>query len=414
MFPKVPKFAKTYADLWTPMTKALEDFKLEVENRKFPDLQHSYTMKEEEFSRAFPSVPMTDPFKIDQVEDFKLKEEKLETNSSEKFNPAIHVKEKKKSIAIIGGGAMGSLIGAKLASDSRNSVWMLSNWKDHVTSIKSRGGLTLTNFDGSQIFSPVNATSEISEILQVNGAVDLAMVMVKSPMTRDAAVKASKLIHPSHGMVLTLQNGLGNREIIGDVLGDVGKVIQGVTSQAGNILGQGMVTHTGEGYTTLAFSENNRAIVEELAAILNAGGIFTEISPDLEGMQWGKLIVNSAINPISAILGVKNGELAENSSTRELLGQTVKEGASVAQAKGVSLPFDVFQKVLDVARATAQNSSSMLKDVRRGTLTEVDAINGSIVREGDRLGVNVNLNRMLMGLINSSYQASQATSLIRW
>eukprot|EP01119_Soliformovum_irregulare_P001085 TRINITY_DN1080_c0_g1_i6.p1 TRINITY_DN1080_c0_g1~~TRINITY_DN1080_c0_g1_i6.p1 ORF type:complete len:132 (+),score=49.42 TRINITY_DN1080_c0_g1_i6:83-478(+) len=131
-------------------------------------------------------------------------------------------------------------------------------------------------------------------------------------------------------------------------------------------------------------------------------------------MQWGKLIVNSAINPISAILGVKNGELAENSSTRELLGQTVKEGASVAQAKGVSLPFDVFQKVLDVARATAQNSSSMLKDVRRGTLTEVDAINGSIVREGDRLGVNVNLNRMLMGLINSSYQASQATSLIRW
>jgi len=275
---------------------------------------------------------------------------------------------------------------------------MVSSWKEHVDKI-NREGLVVKNLDKSTQTIQLNATTNINDVLQKAGGVDLAVLMVKSPHTKEAAEKAAKLIH-SKGFVLTLQNGMGNREIISEIIGDPTRVIQGVTSHGGNIAESGVVVHTGIGSTALALDSNNQWMVKEIAEMLNKAGIVCELNENLESILWGKLIVNSAINPLSALLRVKNGVLAESQPCRDLLTKTVKEGVTVATARGVTLPFDnPIESVLAVARATRDNVSSMLKDVMRGTKTEVDSINGVIVREGDRLGVEVFLNRTMIGLL---------------
>lgn len=373
-------------------------------------------MKEEEFAKAFPGVEFPkgpeDDIPMgstnipkgsagDASKEKEVKDSKVSKNALLSIGKPVVPKRK---IAIIGGGSMGSLVGGSLASMDDNDVWIVSSWKEHVDKINS-SGLTFQRRDSSthQVTS-LKATTNVNEILDQVGNVDLAVVMVKSPFTKEAAAKASQLIHPTKGLVLTLQNGLGNREILGDAIGDPSRVIQGVTSHGGNILGSGFVSHTGDGYTTLAFDPSNRKLVEELAQLLSRAGFECNMTDALEGMQWGKLIVNSAINPLSAILRVKNGVLIENETCRNLLGRTAKEGEAVAHARGVKLPFDVSQQVLEVASATRENQSSMLKDVMRGIPTEVDSINGAIVREGERLGVEVFYNRTLCGLVGLPQQ----------
>ena len=122
--------------------------------------------------------------------------------------------------------------------------------------------------------------------------------------------------------------------------------------------------------------------------MLTLSGIDTAVSKadNMDGMVWGKLIINAGINPLSALFRVKNGVLAENAVCRDLLQRTVKEAAEVAESKGIKLPFqNPVEMCLDVARSTGGNRSSMLCDVMRGVKTEIDAINGTVVREGMQL-----------------------------
>ena len=297
-------------------------------------------------------------------------------------------------IAIIGAGAMGSLFGGRLAL-AGEEVWLLDVWEEHVRTIKEQG-LVITTQAGDVVGHP-HATTRPEEI----GTAELVIIFVKSTATKAAAETAARLLGPGSA-VLTLQNGYGNAETIAAVLGKE-RVIAGTTSQGATLVGPGRIMHGGSGDTHIGeLGGGVTPRLESIAATLTKAGITTVADADVVSLIWGKLIVNVGINALTGITGLKNGELAEYGETREVLAMAVAEAVQVATAAGVRLPYaDPVGKVLDIAVITAQNRSSMLQDLSSGRLTEIDAINGAVVREGARLGVTTPVNSVLTLLIKT-------------
>lgn len=302
-------------------------------------------------------------------------------------------------IVVIGSGAMGSLFGGRLAAAGEHEVWLVDPWTGHVVALQEHG-LFLTTPDGSVEQIDVRATTDVAEVAD-GGRVDLTIVFVKSHATRRAAQQAARIL-ADDGLALTLQNGVGNLETLAEVIG-TNRAVQGVTSHGATLLGPGRVRHAGTGPTHLARPPDVAPErVEAVAAALTAAGIAAEVVDDVESLVWGKLIVNVGINALTGLLRVHNGVLADTDACRRLLELVVTEAVTVAEARGTPLPYDdPVDHVLDVARATGANRSSMLADILRGAPTEIDTINGAIVREGERLGVPTPINSVLVALIRA-------------
>ena len=292
-------------------------------------------------------------------------------------------------VAIVGAGAMGGVVGFYLAAVAE--VVLVDPWDEHVAAINA-GGISCEHA-GVSVARPARAVSDPVDA----GACDAAIVLVKARQTAWAAEACRALLAPG-AVAYTLQNGVGNREALAAVLGDR-RVGQGVTALGGTLLEPGRVRHAGMGPTTLSATPD-RAQAEALAALLSAAGLPTGVSGDVEALLWGKLVVNVGINALAALLRVPNGALAELPATRALLAAAVNEAVAVARARGVLLPYaDPVAHVEGVARATGANRASMLQDVLRGAPSEIDAINGAVVREGARLGVPTPLNSALTALV---------------
>ncbi|HDN78893.1 MAG TPA: 2-dehydropantoate 2-reductase [Chloroflexi bacterium] len=296
-------------------------------------------------------------------------------------------------IAVVGAGAMGSLFGGRLSRVT--DVWLLDTWEEHVRALQE-GGLHLIEPEGEEVIK-VKATTNLEEIPK---DIDLAIIFVKSHQTEMAARMAGHFLKRD-GIALTLQNGLGNLKVIASVLGE-NRALQGVTSEGATLLGPGKVRHAGRGPTYLSTRPDISKQVEEIADLFRKAGFEVHISPELDSLIWGKLVINVGINALTAILRVPNGYLAEIEPARELMGQAVAEAVEVARAKGIKLPYeDPQERVKEVCRATAANRSSMLQDVLRGARTEIDVINGAVVKEGERLGVPTPINRTLVALVKA-------------
>jgi 2-dehydropantoate 2-reductase len=292
-------------------------------------------------------------------------------------------------IAIIGGGAMGSLLAYSLAPHA--PLWLLDGWAAHVEQIRAHG-ITCEHNQGEGTHA-VRATRDPAEI----GAADIALVLVKSRQTAWAAEMAARI---SCGLVITLQNGVGNREILAAQLGD-DRVGQAVTALGATLLGPGRVRHAGLGLTTFGAAPQPD-LAQALAGLFNRAGLPADLTDDLDTLVWGKLVVNAGINALTALLRVPNGSLEHAPAILPLLQQVVAEAAAVAAARGIRLPYaDPLAHVLAVARATGANHSSMLQDVLRGAPTEIDTINGAIAREGRRLGVATPTNQLLTLLVEA-------------
>jgi 2-dehydropantoate 2-reductase len=304
-------------------------------------------------------------------------------------------------IAIMGAGAMGSLFGAKLSPLA--DVWLVDPWVAHIH-VMQREGLLLTGLDGESSVVLVQATTDPDEI---GGEVDLAIIFVKSHQTAEAARWAKPLLKPG-GLALTLQNGLGNLEVIAGVLG-AERAIQGVTAHGATLVGPGQVRHAGQGMTHIASKPSVASQLNQVIKLFKQAGFETEASENLDTLLWGKLIINVAINPLTAILRVLNGQLVEVKAARELMMAAVDEAVRVAEVKGINLPYDdAHERVRTVAIATGRNRSSMLSDVLRHVPTEIDVINGVIVREGAKLDVPTPVNQSLVWLvkaIEATYEA---------
>ncbi len=285
---------------------------------------------------------------------------------------------------IVGSGAMALLFGSRLAA-SGQKVTLLGTWKEGIDAVNQSGIRVVMN--GSQKEYPavgILDPARISPVKQV-------LVFVKSWQTERAAKQLSRILDPD-GFVLTLQNGLGNAEILAAELGRK-RVLQGVTTYGATLLGPGIVSPGGEGLISL----EDRRGSEQWIQSLNSGGFSVQSVPDLSGLVWSKLIINVAINPLTAILNVKNGHLLKSQSTKDIMRLAAIETSEVARAKGIRLGYENPAEAAEsVAEATSNNLSSMVQDMRRGGPTEISAICGEVVREGRSLGLPTPLNLILL------------------
>lgn len=298
--------------------------------------------------------------------------------------------EEEPSILLVGTGAMASLFAALLSAHGLK-VKMLGSWKESIR-VLNNVGVRFIDQDGQESTYPVDATNDPEECAGSR----LAIVLVKSYQTADAAKLLTKCL-AEDGLALTLQNGLDNDEILADTLG-VKRVISGVTTLGATLIGPGTVRMGGLGGISLGYHEG----VEIPADFLRQAGFEVEVVEDTRSLVWGKLVINAAINPLTAVLGVKNGELLANLYSRKLMELITIESAEVASALGIELPYsDSVETVEAVAQKTASNYSSMYIDIHRGSLTEIDAINGAIVRVGENIGVPTDYNRMMWLLVKA-------------
>lgn len=297
-------------------------------------------------------------------------------------------------IAVVGSGAMGCVFGGHL-SEAGHEVTLIDVWLDHVQALNEKG-LFLTGISGERTIKVHAVTDPCSLPVQ-----DLVIIFVKSAYTENAVQEAQHLIGPET-LILTLQNGLGNAEKIGSIVG-ADKVVAGVTSHGATMLGPGRVRHAGCGETVIgSLTGTVTPKITGLAAILTEAGLKTKAVDSVDSLVWSKLLVNVGINALTAILRCENGELPKHAATRALVQAAVEEGAQVAAAKKIALIYaDPVQHCLEVAQLTATNLSSMYQDVRAKRRTEVDVINGAIVAEGEKLGIATPVNRTLTNLIKA-------------
>jgi len=293
----------------------------------------------------------------------------------------------------MGAGAMGSLFGG-LLSISGQEVWLVDVWKEHIDVISSKG-LAIEEKGITRNIS-VNATADVRSI----GKADLVLYFVKTYHS-EKAVSDSLILKKDDTLFLTLQNGLGNEEAICKQV-DRKNVILGVTGQGATLLRPGSIRHAGWGKTYVGELDGKVTDrINQVAQIFCKAGIETDVSSCIHDLVWEKLLVNVGINALAAILGIKNGQLLDHPETLRLMETLVSEAVEVAQKKGVRIEANPIDRVKAVIEATRENRCSMGQDLDRKRKTEIDAINGALVREADRLGISIPYNRMITDLIKA-------------
>jgi 2-dehydropantoate 2-reductase len=302
-------------------------------------------------------------------------------------------------IVIVGPGAMGCLLVSFLFK-SKEEIWLLDKDTDRAIKI-SQGGIFIEGVSGEWQVKG-NVTADAKKV----GEADLIIICVKSYDTKEAITHAKPIVGEKT-KVLTLQNGIGNIEIISEVVGSE-KVIGGVTNLGATLLEVGRVRHAGYGETVIGRIDGKITVeLRSIREIFNQAGLETRISRDIKGLLWSKLIINVGINALTAVTRLNNGRLIKFDGTRKILREAVTEAVRIAKRKRIKLIYDdPLAKVEAVCEATANNVSSMLQDVLRKKRTEIDFINGVVVRQGQELGIPVLVNQMLVDLvktIESSY-----------
>jgi 2-dehydropantoate 2-reductase len=202
---------------------------------------------------------------------------------------------------------------------------------------------------------------------------------------------------------MTLQNGMGNAETIAKHIPS-NRILAGTTAHGATMLEAGSIRHAGAGPTTVgmwAGGQKEFQIARQIADQFTQAGIESAAVEAVRPVIWDKLLVNVGINAITALTGIKNGQILDLELTRELSRAAVEEAASVARAQGIEIRQDPAAHVFQVAAATAANRSSMGQDVDHRRPTEIKAINGFVAREADRMGLAAPVNRALTALVET-------------
>jgi len=305
-------------------------------------------------------------------------------------------------IVIVGPGAMGCLFAAFL-SKSKEEVWLLDKDKERAAKINKQG-IVVDGIPGN--WQPrVNTTSIVQEI----GKADLVLICVKSYDTK-AAMQEAKALVGEDTLVLTLQNGIGNLEILSEIVGEE-KVIGGVTNMGAILLDTGHIKFAGKGETIMGLVDGKIPVqMRAIREMFNKAGLETKVSRDIKSLLWSKLVINVGINALTAVTRLYNGKILDFEGSRKILREAVTEAVKIVKRKRIKLLYDdPLAKVEAVCEATAPNISSMLQDVLRKKKTEIDFINGVIVRFGQELSINVPVNSLLVDLIKT-IEASYSVS----
>ena len=290
-------------------------------------------------------------------------------------------------IVILGAGALGSFIGGMLCK--KNEVIFIGREK-HMDAVK-KNGLKIKGITECIVYPKVGRE-------YAKGA-DLIIVTVKAYDTKEAIKENISLVGVKT-IILSLQNGLGNEELLEEIAGD--KVIGGVTSHGITFLKPGEIYHNGVGETIIG--EMNGEItdrIKKVAKIFNESGIETKISGEIKKEIWYKAIINSAINPLTAIVKCRNGYLLENKYLRKMMEDVCMEGIAVARGEGIDIGEEVIKKAEEVARLTKKNYSSMLQSIMQDKKTEIEEINGEIIKRGRKNKIPTPLNYALYSIIKA-------------
>lgn len=294
-------------------------------------------------------------------------------------------------VLIVGPGAMGCLHAALLAA-AELRVGLLDHRPERAARIAERG-ITVES-EGREVTVPVRCSADARDFHPAG----LAIIFVKAYDT-EAAVEQALPGLGDDASVLTLQNGLGNHERIATLVPPA-RVLAGATTTGATLLGEGHVREAGRGLTQIGspagVSHRARAAVN----LLLRAGISAEYTGSLDEALWAKAIVNAAINPLTALTGLRNGRLAEEPELRGLLRAVAEEAANVARRDGAFVADNIAEAVEGICRATARNRSSMLQDVGARRRTEIDQINGEIARRAEARGVPAPLCRALTALVH--------------
>ena len=298
-------------------------------------------------------------------------------------------------IAVVGAGAVGCYFGGMLARAGANVT--LIGRRAHVDAIK-RDGLLLQSLDFRQ-YIPVAATEDMGAV----GDARLVLFCVKSADTDDAARAMAPQL-AADTVVLSLQNGVNNVERIR--LHVQAPVIAGLVYAAAEMSAPGSVRHTGGGSLVIGRlnalpgdQETDPRRLSEIAALFTGAGIAVKISADIAAELWSKLVMNCAYNAISALSRAPYGRMVALPEIREIMRQTVDEVVQVARAKGIRLPGDMAEAAFRLADAMPATLSSTAQDILKGKRTEIDHLNGYVVREGEALGIPTPANRTLNALV---------------
>jgi 2-dehydropantoate 2-reductase len=301
-------------------------------------------------------------------------------------------------IVIIGPGALGCLFAASIASTittasgRRDTLWLLDHNADRAGIIAERG--LILERDGQRLVYPIRATANPIDI----GGADIVLFCVKSNDVADALERASPFIDPE-SLLIFLQNGIAHLNLL-EKVETLGRIAVGVTAQGATLLDAGRVRHAGRGLTRIGFLKipphSGQAKLAAAAALLTSAGIQVEIVTDIIERVWAKLFINVGINALTAIFNCQNGALLDLPPARAQLAEAVREAVAVAKAMGIPIREEPLATTLEVCRATAENISSMLQDVRRQRPTEIDAINGAVVDLGKKLGISTRTNEQLV------------------
>jgi len=294
-------------------------------------------------------------------------------------------------VAVIGPGAIGLVLAVRIARVAGGpSVTLIDHDAERARRLSAEP-IRLSSPSGDlEVRIPVRPAPA--------APADLVILATKAHQARGAASSAAGWI--GDAPLLTVQNGMGVAAEVAQALPHT-TVITGVTYQAANLTGEGEVRHVASGETYLGYEGRGPdATVRKAVDLLNEAGLPATAEADMTPVVWGKLLVNAAINPVAALAAVRNGEVAARPTLWAMAEAVAEEGQAVANAAGVALPYESAAKAaIDTARETAENRCSMLQDLEARRPTEIDYLNGAIVRVADQCGVPVPANRAVTALV---------------
>jgi 2-dehydropantoate 2-reductase len=290
---------------------------------------------------------------------------------------------------VFGSGAMACFLAARL-SFFGHKVCLVDDWVAGMQRIREKG-ITLKINDEvvHQNMMTILPGEPIPTCQQ-------ALVLVKSWQTVSTARRIYDCLAPE-GMALTLQNGLGNDLILKQILGE-NRVAVGVTTLGATLISQGNVIGFDHGSTSV----QDKPGIQKFLSIFESAKLKISAHASIDSIIWEKLVMNAAINPLTAILGIPNGKLLETPPAFELMEQIAAEAVKVSTRLGISLPYvDPMQQITAAIQATVGNYSSMFQDIQRGAPTEIDQINGAIVQLGQQNGIPTPYNQCIIALVKS-------------
>ena len=327
-------------------------------------------------------------------------------------------------IGFIGAGSIGSLFGGYLA-DIKSDVYELEViffcMKEHANAIRREGLKIYKNQDVKEINNIESYEDEnvVEDRIKkdMTFRFDYIFLTTKTYDIEKALSQYIKLLDVSNWLVI-LQNGIGNEDIVSKYLSK-SKLIRAITSNGAFMKSPGSLIHTGEGFTKIGFpflpeiTKDHRDLgkanvdLKILEELLELAGFETHIVEDINKDSWEKVFVNVGINAFGTLTNLKNGQLLEFEGLKQLMAEAINEAIKVAKLKKIELSDkDFITEAYNVAKNTSENKNSMLQDIINGMATEIDFINGRVLKYAKDLGVKVPINELLTYLIKGLESSS--------